>query len=80
MAYLKLTQEMAGRAVAKTDWAAQDAPTDEEITRQVAQNSDAAPILYFRFLIVVEFGRKKDGSPRKGSRFATVPARIGHFY
>jgi len=36
---------MAEQAVDETDWAAQDALTDADIARQVAENPDAAPLL-----------------------------------
>lgn len=45
MAYVKLTKEMAERAVRETDWTAIDAQTDEDIARNVAGDPDAAPIL-----------------------------------
>jgi putative transcriptional regulator len=36
---------MVAKALAETDWAAQDALTDNDIARQVASHPDAAPIL-----------------------------------
>jgi putative transcriptional regulator len=42
---MKVTPAMVDRAIRETDWAAQDALTDAEIARQVADNLDAAPIL-----------------------------------
>ncbi len=45
MAIVKLTREMAEKALQDVDWAAIDAMTDEDITRQVAANPDAAPLL-----------------------------------
>jgi len=45
MAYVRVTREMAKRAVAEVDWAKMDAKTDEEIAREVASNPDAAPLL-----------------------------------
>jgi putative transcriptional regulator len=45
MATVKVTPAMVDRALKDTDWAALDALTDAEITRQVADNPDAAPIL-----------------------------------
>jgi putative transcriptional regulator len=45
MAYVKVTREMAEKALQETDWAAIDARTDEEIARAVAEDPDAAPIL-----------------------------------
>jgi hypothetical protein len=41
MATVKVTREMVAKAMAETDWAAQDALTDEDIARQVAANPDA---------------------------------------
>ena len=41
---VKMTQDMVDAAMRETDWAAQDALTDEDIARQVAENPDAAPI------------------------------------
>jgi putative transcriptional regulator len=45
MATVKVTPAMVDRAIRETDWAAQDAQTDAELARQVADNPDAAPIL-----------------------------------
>ena len=45
MAIVKVTRAAAEQAIAETDWAAQDALTDEDIARQVSENPDAAPIL-----------------------------------
>lgn len=45
MAAVKVTPEMVKKAIGQTDWTLQDALTDEDIARQVAGNSDAAPIL-----------------------------------
>jgi putative transcriptional regulator len=45
MAAVKVTPEMAKRAVAEIDWAALDAMSDDEIARQIARNPDAAPDL-----------------------------------
>lgn len=45
MAVTKVTRALAEKAIAEIDWAAQDALTDEDIARQVADNPDAAPIL-----------------------------------
>ncbi len=45
MAIVKATRDMALKALQQVDWAAQDALTDEDIARQVAENPDAAPIL-----------------------------------
>ena len=45
MAIVKVTPEMAAKAIRETDWAVQDAKTDEDIAREVASNPDAAPIL-----------------------------------
>ena len=45
MAIVKVNRAVAEQAIAETDWAAQDALTDEDIERQVAGNPDAAPIL-----------------------------------
>jgi putative transcriptional regulator len=45
MATVKVTREMAEKAVRETDWAAQDALTDDEIARRAAADPDAAPVL-----------------------------------
>jgi putative transcriptional regulator len=45
MATIKVTPDMVERAIAQTDWAAQDTLTDVDIARQVAANPDAAVIL-----------------------------------
>jgi putative transcriptional regulator len=45
MATIKVTPDMVERAIAETDWAAQDTLTDVDIARQVAANRDAAVIL-----------------------------------
>lgn len=45
MATVKVTPEMVEQALRETDWAAQDALTDEDIARAVASDPDAAPIL-----------------------------------
>ncbi len=45
MARVKVTRAMAEQAVRETDWAAQDALTDDDIARAVASDPDAAPIL-----------------------------------
>jgi len=45
MATVKVTPEMADAALRETDWAAQDALTDEEIARRVADDPDAAPVM-----------------------------------
>ncbi len=42
---VRVTPEMAAKAMAETDWAAIDAMTDEDIDAQIAANPDAAPIL-----------------------------------
>ncbi|HLY56219.1 MAG TPA: helix-turn-helix domain-containing protein [Stellaceae bacterium] len=43
MAIVKVTKEMAERAVAEIDWDKVDAMTDADIERQIAENPDAAP-------------------------------------
>jgi putative transcriptional regulator len=45
IATVKTTPEMVERAIAQTDWAAQDVLTDEDIAHQVNSNPDAAPVL-----------------------------------
>jgi putative transcriptional regulator len=45
MAIVKVTSERVAQAIANTDWAAIDAQTDEDIARNVAEDSDATPIL-----------------------------------
>ncbi len=45
MAIVKVTPAMVDRAIRETDWAAQDALTDAQIARQVADDPEAAPIL-----------------------------------
>ena len=45
MAIVKVTKELAHRALAAVDWGAQDAKTDADIARDVASNPDAALIL-----------------------------------
>lgn len=45
MAVVKVTPEMAAKAVSETDWARIDAMTDEDIAKQVAGNPDAAPLM-----------------------------------
>jgi putative transcriptional regulator len=44
MVYVRITPEMLAKAIAETDWAAQDALTGKDIERQIAENPDAAPI------------------------------------
>ena len=45
MADMKLTRDAAQKALERTDWAALDAQTDDDIARNVAGDPDAAPIL-----------------------------------
>ena len=45
MATVKVTPAMVEQALQETDWAKIDAQTDEDITRNVASDPDAAPIL-----------------------------------
>jgi len=45
MARVKVTPEMIQQALRDTDWAGLDAPTDEDIARNVAGDPDAPPIL-----------------------------------
>lgn len=45
MAFVRLTEEMATRAIRDTDWARVDATTDEGIARQIAEDPDTAPDL-----------------------------------
>jgi putative transcriptional regulator len=45
MATVKVTPVMVQQALQKTDWAAIDAQTDEDIARHVANDPDAAPLL-----------------------------------
>ncbi|MGH7041017.1 MAG: helix-turn-helix domain-containing protein [Acetobacteraceae bacterium] len=45
MATVKVTPAVVREALQKTDWAAVDAQTDEDIARNVATDPDAAPIL-----------------------------------
>ena len=45
MATVRVTPEMAKRAIREADWARLDAQTDEEIARNVAGDPNAAPIL-----------------------------------
>lgn len=45
MATVRVTPEMAKRAIREADWARIDAQTDEEIARNVASDPDAAPIM-----------------------------------
>lgn len=56
MAAVKVTKDMAADALLRIDWTAVDAMTDEEIARQVAGNSDAAPILSDTELAWATFG------------------------
>ena len=45
MAIVKITKESTNRALAAVDWVAQDAKTDADIAREIANNPDAALIL-----------------------------------
>jgi putative transcriptional regulator len=45
MAIVKVTPDLVAKAMAATDWQAIDAQTDEDISRNVASDPDAAPIL-----------------------------------
>jgi len=45
MAIVKVTPEMAAKAVGETDWRAVDAQSDADIERSVGGDPDAAPIL-----------------------------------
>lgn len=45
MVTVKVTPALIQEALQKTDWAAVDAQTDEDIARHVASDPDAAPIL-----------------------------------
>lgn len=45
MARVTVTPEMVEAALRDTDWAAQDALTDAEIARRVADDPDAGPIM-----------------------------------
>jgi putative transcriptional regulator len=44
MAFVRITAEMAAKAVLETDWARVRATTDAEIDRQIAEDPDTAPI------------------------------------
>ena len=44
MAIVKATLESLEQAIRQTNWAAQEALTDEDIARQIADNPDAGPI------------------------------------
>ena len=57
MATVKVTREMADDALRGVDWTAVDATTDEEIARQIARNSDAAPIFSDTELVWATFGK-----------------------
>ena len=59
------TPELIQSALAKVDWAAVDAQTDEDISRNVADDPDAAPIL----------GPGRDGFCYRADR----PQKIGYF-
>lgn len=45
MAIVKATPEVVAEALAKVDWVAMDAKTDDDIARAVAEDPDAAPVL-----------------------------------
>ena len=45
MGTVKVTPEMVKQALDQTDWAAQDALTDQDIARQIDSNPDAAVVL-----------------------------------
>jgi putative transcriptional regulator len=45
MAVVKVTEKMVSDAIAATNWAAIDAMTDDDLTRQIEENPDAAPDL-----------------------------------
>ncbi|MDA8248698.1 MAG: helix-turn-helix domain-containing protein [Rhodospirillales bacterium] len=45
MATVRVTREMAERAVREIDWARQDALTDADIARHVGSDPDAPPLL-----------------------------------
>jgi len=45
MVYVKLTREMAEKAIRETDWARLDAQTDEEIAANIASDPDAPPLM-----------------------------------
>jgi putative transcriptional regulator len=45
MATVKVTPEMVRQAIEQTDWAAQDALTDQDIARQIDSDPDAAAAL-----------------------------------
>lgn len=45
MAIVKVTPDIIAQAVRETDWAAQDALSDDDIARQIADDPDAPPIL-----------------------------------
>lgn len=45
MATVRVTPEMVRQAIEQTDWAAQDALTDQDIARQIDSNPDAAAAL-----------------------------------
>ena len=45
MATVKVTPEMIRQAIDETDWAAQDALSDQDIARQIDSNPDAAVVL-----------------------------------
>ncbi|MFL5284739.1 MAG: helix-turn-helix domain-containing protein, partial [Rhodopila sp.] len=45
MATVKVTPAMVKQAIDQTDWAAQDALTDQDIARQIDSNPDAAVVL-----------------------------------
>ncbi len=60
MAIVKVTKEIAEAAVKAVDWAAQDALTDEDIARQIAENPDAAPDLTLpRIKLLLRVGSPK---------------------
>lgn len=45
MATVRVTPEMAERAIREADWARLDAQTDDDMARNIAGDPDAAPVL-----------------------------------
>jgi len=80
MAIVKITKKEAAEHVAKTDWTAIDAMTDEDIARQIAENPDAAPELtedWFERATVMDGARVvRRGRPKSENSKKLVSLRL----
>jgi len=70
MATVKVTPDMVAQALREVDWAAQDAMTDDDIARQVAEDPEVAPLLTDAQLTAVHTSSVRQRSGLSQSEFA----------